>query len=475
MLGFVLFALIYAAMGSFVSRPDDLQTLSLPLSLVAMVGYLTAIMALGGGGGAWVTLASFLPPFSPFVMLARLMVSAVQPWEVLLSIGLLVAAIAVVAVVATRMYAAGVLLYGPAARGPGVRRGGAAGLSCGRSGRRRRRPRPPATDAPPDVDRSDIPPESYLPVEQVRQARIRTVVATSVTLETSAMDLTIVSCGVSAASIPMAVTRTDATVGHGHTSRCGAAAQSSSRGNRLIRARTGAAAGPGTSSAASGGAAARRHRPRRHEPPQPTADPRQVGARALAGQDPGDPLGDGRLEQRDPLGGDGRHGHHLVARPEDAAQRLAPSNERLRQHRPAVEVQQVEGQERRRPPRLAGQPPRQLRRIRPPGGIDDDQLPVEDRRARRDADRQPGQLRQDRGDVPPGRIADDRRRRSRRMSAGPTATIARSPPHHGSNRCSSESNGAGRGRGSIGRRSGRSGSWSASRRSESWSAIVARW
>ena len=41
LLGFGLFALIYAAMGSFVSRPDDLQTLSLPLSLVAIVGYLT--------------------------------------------------------------------------------------------------------------------------------------------------------------------------------------------------------------------------------------------------------------------------------------------------------------------------------------------------------------------------------------------------------------------------------------------------
>jgi ABC-2 type transport system permease protein len=119
LLGFTLFALIYAAMGSFVSRPDDLQTLSLPLSLVAMVGYLTAIVALGGGGGGiWVWLASFVPPFSPFVMLARIMVSAVEPWEVLLSIGLLVAAIGLVAVVATRMYAAGVLLYG---QRPGLR------------------------------------------------------------------------------------------------------------------------------------------------------------------------------------------------------------------------------------------------------------------------------------------------------------------------------------------------------------------
>jgi ABC-2 type transport system permease protein len=119
LLGFTLFALIYAAMGSFVSRPDDLQTLSLPLSLVAMVGYLTAIVALGGGAqGAWVTIASYLPPFSPFVMLARMMITRVEPWQIGLSIALLLAAIAVVAVAATRMYAAGVLLYGTR---PGLR------------------------------------------------------------------------------------------------------------------------------------------------------------------------------------------------------------------------------------------------------------------------------------------------------------------------------------------------------------------
>jgi len=118
LLGFGLFALIYAAMGSFVSRPDDLQTLSLPLSLLAITGYVLAVAVLTGGAGAWVRFASFVPPFSPFVMLARIMVTAVQPWEVVLSVGILVVAIALVSVVATRMYAAGVLLYG---QRPGVR------------------------------------------------------------------------------------------------------------------------------------------------------------------------------------------------------------------------------------------------------------------------------------------------------------------------------------------------------------------
>jgi ABC-2 type transport system permease protein len=119
LLGFTLFALIYAAMGSFVSRAEDVQMLSLPMSLIAMTGYLIALMALfGGAQGNLVRIASFVPPFSPFVMLARMMVAAVQPWEVLLSIGLLLAAVAVVAVAATRMYAAGVLLYG---QRPGLR------------------------------------------------------------------------------------------------------------------------------------------------------------------------------------------------------------------------------------------------------------------------------------------------------------------------------------------------------------------
>ncbi|MFL5779548.1 MAG: ABC transporter permease [Chloroflexota bacterium] len=118
LLGFALYAFVYAAVGSFVNRPDDLQTLSLPLSLLAMAGYLSALPILLGGAGPLSRLASFLPPFSPFAMLARVMVGRVEPWEVALSIALLIAAIVVVAAAAIRIYAAGVLLYG---QRPGLR------------------------------------------------------------------------------------------------------------------------------------------------------------------------------------------------------------------------------------------------------------------------------------------------------------------------------------------------------------------
>jgi ABC-2 type transport system permease protein len=117
-LGFVLYALIYAAAGSLVSRAEDLQMLALPLSLIAIVGYLQAVLALTGGSAGFIRFASYFPFWSPFVMLTRLAVGRVEPWEIALSFGLLLVAIGVVFAVAVRVYAAGVLLYG---QRPGVR------------------------------------------------------------------------------------------------------------------------------------------------------------------------------------------------------------------------------------------------------------------------------------------------------------------------------------------------------------------
>jgi ABC-2 type transport system permease protein len=117
-LGFALYALIYAAAGSLVSRPEDLQIIALPLSLLAIVGYFQAVLALSGGIAGFIRFASYVPFWSPFVMLTRLSVGRVEAWELALSFGLLVATIGVVGVIAIRIYAAGVLLYG---QRPGLR------------------------------------------------------------------------------------------------------------------------------------------------------------------------------------------------------------------------------------------------------------------------------------------------------------------------------------------------------------------
>lgn len=111
-LGFALYSLVYAAAGSLVSRPEDLQIIALPLSIVAIAGYGMGLLALTGGITWFIRLASYVPFWSPFVMLTRLSVGRVEPWELILSVSLLVATIVVVSGIAIRIYGAGVLLYG---------------------------------------------------------------------------------------------------------------------------------------------------------------------------------------------------------------------------------------------------------------------------------------------------------------------------------------------------------------------------
>ncbi len=117
-LGFTLYALIYAAAGSLVSRVEDLQVIALPMSLLGIAGYLQAVLALSGGLSTFMRVSSFVPFWSPFVMFTRLTVGRVEPWELAVAYGLLVVSIVLVAALAIRVYAAGVLLYG---QRPGVR------------------------------------------------------------------------------------------------------------------------------------------------------------------------------------------------------------------------------------------------------------------------------------------------------------------------------------------------------------------
>jgi ABC-2 type transport system permease protein len=111
-LGFTLYALIYAAAGSLVSRVEDLQVIALPMSLLGIAGYIQAVLALSGGLSTFMRISSFVPFWSPFVMFTRLTVGRVQPWELILAYGLLILAIVMVAGLAIRVYGAGVLLYG---------------------------------------------------------------------------------------------------------------------------------------------------------------------------------------------------------------------------------------------------------------------------------------------------------------------------------------------------------------------------
>ncbi len=111
-LGFALYAALYAGAGSLLSRAEDLQIVALPLSIPAIAGYLPAVLALSGSTSGFIRFASYVPLWSPFVMLARLSVGYVPPWEIALSLGLLIATVPLVTLLAIRVYRAGVVMYG---------------------------------------------------------------------------------------------------------------------------------------------------------------------------------------------------------------------------------------------------------------------------------------------------------------------------------------------------------------------------
>ena len=120
-LGFLMYAALYAAAGSLVSRQEDVNTVILPMTLVSTGGYLIGIysaMGLLDINAGWIVALSQFPLVSPFMMLGRIATGAAAPWELAVSIGLLVLFIGGALWLAARIYAAGVLLYG---QRPGVR------------------------------------------------------------------------------------------------------------------------------------------------------------------------------------------------------------------------------------------------------------------------------------------------------------------------------------------------------------------
>lgn len=120
-LGFLLYAVLYAAAGSLVSRQEDVNQAVMPMSLVSTLGYLVGVYTATGlisMDAGWITVLAQVPLLSPFLMLSRVTGGDVGPLEIGLSIVLLVVAIVAALWIAARIYAAGVLLYG---QRPGLR------------------------------------------------------------------------------------------------------------------------------------------------------------------------------------------------------------------------------------------------------------------------------------------------------------------------------------------------------------------
>ena len=114
-LGFALYAVLYAGIASLVSRQEDLNPLIGPLTMVATLGYLLAAWTMAGLivlPPAIVDLLSYVPFLSPYLMLARYAAGQAGDLEALIALVILAASTLVALWFAARLYSAGVLLYG---------------------------------------------------------------------------------------------------------------------------------------------------------------------------------------------------------------------------------------------------------------------------------------------------------------------------------------------------------------------------
>ena len=109
--GYLLYASLFAAIGSAVESEGDSNQLQLPVTIPLMLGFFVALYAFKAPDSALVFWGSMIPFTSPIVMLARIPFG-VPGWELALSMALLVGAFVLCAWVSAKIYKVGILMYG---------------------------------------------------------------------------------------------------------------------------------------------------------------------------------------------------------------------------------------------------------------------------------------------------------------------------------------------------------------------------
>ena len=112
LLGYTLFAFLYALTGSTVSKPEDVQSANGPIAIVAVIGFYLAYFSMMNPTSEINTFASIFPISSPFSMPFRIIGNTASNFEIIISLVLLILTIAVVANVAIKIYSSAILHYG---------------------------------------------------------------------------------------------------------------------------------------------------------------------------------------------------------------------------------------------------------------------------------------------------------------------------------------------------------------------------
>lgn len=110
-LGYLLYASLFAAIGSAVENEADSSQLQIPVTIPMLIGFFIAIYAFKSPDSQLAIWGSMIPFTSPIVMLARIPFG-VPVWQLVLSIGLLLVTFVLCAWMSAKIYRAGILSFG---------------------------------------------------------------------------------------------------------------------------------------------------------------------------------------------------------------------------------------------------------------------------------------------------------------------------------------------------------------------------
>lgn len=111
-LGYFLYAVLYAAVGSIVSRTEDLGQAIMPMTMLSLAAFYIAIFSLAAPNSVLMKVSSYIPFVSPTSMIVRIGMGDPPIWEILASIAILVLSILFFGWLSAKIYRTGVLMYG---------------------------------------------------------------------------------------------------------------------------------------------------------------------------------------------------------------------------------------------------------------------------------------------------------------------------------------------------------------------------
>ncbi|MCL6604452.1 MAG: ABC transporter permease [Paenibacillus sp.] len=111
-LGYFFYAALFAAAGSMVSRSEEINQVTMPISILIMVALMVALFSMVNPDGTLAVVGSYIPFLTPFVMFVRIGASDPTAMEILLPTIILFISTLVACWLSAKIYQVGVLLYG---------------------------------------------------------------------------------------------------------------------------------------------------------------------------------------------------------------------------------------------------------------------------------------------------------------------------------------------------------------------------